>query len=62
MGRPAQWQAIAIMLGGLAASLGWYAVGLNALLYEGLIGLLTGLALWPLSEWWRRRTVAVEAA
>ncbi|MDY6813160.1 MAG: sodium/proline symporter [Pseudomonadota bacterium] len=60
--RPAQWQAIAIMLGGLAASLGWYAVGLNALLYEGLIGLLTGLALWPLSEWWRRRTVAVEAA
>jgi sodium/proline symporter len=50
--RATEWQAITMMAVGLAAALGWRALGLQDMVYEGLPGMLAGWATYHLTRPW----------
>ncbi len=49
-GKPSEIQALLMMLGGVGAALAWRQAGLHDMIYEGLPGILTGLAVYLLTQ------------
>jgi len=50
--RATEWQAITMMGVGLAVALGWRALGLQDMVYEGMPGMLAGWATYHLTRRW----------
>lgn len=47
-GRPGEKLVLTMMFGGIAAALGWRALGWHTAIYEGMAGILVGLAIYGL--------------
>jgi sodium/proline symporter len=54
-GRVGEAHALAMMLAGAGTALAWRALGLHAQIYEGMPGILAGLAVYALAQGWRAR-------
>ncbi len=57
--RPGQTQALLTLFGGVLAALAWRYLGLHDTLYEGMVGILTGLLVFALTQGWESRRRAV---